>query len=651
MEFALKIDAADQPLKTVPLTEDKILLGSLLSNHVVLNGDGVEPIHALIESTNDGDNKKWSITDLGSERGVILNGNKIDVEAEIRPSDVAEIGSVKIALESVQKTAPAPPPPPTERSSIFSREKSKKQKKFPVSSLFNVREARPRGSVLEVVAYWDKTILEAEHFHKRFKDFDQVTIGLVDSAHFIAANSDPAVKIRKHVLARLSGEGSYRLNLLDDMVARVHKNGKVSTVKGRKKISVSKRDVVHISYGAVNYFLIFVKPPSVVLPPAANSDPLFTGLLLLAMLLYFITVPVLWYVGAKADNKRKDDIWAVVYKPVKKMKAIKKVKPPVPKKKIAQVKNKKPVKKPPPPKKKILKPTKTVQKAKPKKRIVRPKKITAVKSLKRRKASSSAPSRKTKAVKKPSTSSGGKAGLRSSGVGKRTGGGARKGKSSSSIKGVRGVKNKRASGPNLAKLGAGVGMVLSKRGPGAQYTDFKSSAGGAGGGRGSQLNTTGIGGIGKQHSLSLAGSKGALDQFGTGTGVLAGGGRGGGLGKGFGRGKGGGSGVNISMPADPVVTGGLTAGEISSVIRRNLNQIRHCYERLLQRRPGVVGKANTKFIINPNGRVGSARILKSNISDNQFRMCITRTIKKWKFPKPRNNSSVTVNYPFAFNPL
>ena len=650
MEFALKIDAADQPLKTVPLTEDKILLGSLLSNHVVLNGDGVEPIHALIEATDDGDNKKWSITDLGSDRGVILNGKKIDVEAEIRPSDVAEIGSVKIALESVQKSAPLPPPP-QERSSIFSKEKTKKQKKFPVSSLFNVREARPRGSVLEVVAYWDKTILEAEHFHRRFKDFDQVTIGLVDSAHFIAANSDPKVKIRKHVLAKFSGEGSYRLNLLDGMVARVHKNGKVFTAKGRKKISVGKRDVVHIRYGAVNYFLIFVKPPSVVLPPAANSDPLFTGLLLLAMLLYFIVVPALWYVGAKAENKRKDDIWAVVYKPVKKMKAIKKVKPPVPKKKVVQVKDKKPIKKPPPPKKKVLKPTKTVQKAKPKRKIVKPKKITAAKSLKKRVASPASPKRQTKPVKKPTASSGGKAGLRSSGVGKRTGGGGRKGKSSTSIKGVRGVKNKRASGPNLAKLGAGVGMVLSKRGPGAQYTDFKSSAGGAGGGRGSQLNTTGIGGIGKQNSLSLAGSKGALDQFGTGTGVLSGGGRGSGLGKGFGRGRGGGSGVNISMPSNPVVSAGLTAGEISSVIRRNLNQIRHCYERLLQRRPGVVGKAKTKFIINPNGRVGSARILSSNISDNQFRNCLTRTIKKWKFPKPRNNSSVDVNYPFAFNPL
>ena len=650
MEFALKIDAADQPLKTVPLTEDKILLGSLLSNHVVLSGDGVEPIHALIEAVHDGDNKKWSITDLGSDRGVILNGNKIDVEAEIRPSDVAEIGSVKIALESIQKSVP-PPPPPNERSAIFAKKPSK-QKKLPVSSLFNVREARPRGSVLEVVAYWDKTILEAEHFHKRFKDFDQVTIGLVNSAHFIAANSDPSVKIRKHTLARLSGEGSYRLYLLDDMVARVHRNGKVSTVKGKKKLSVSKRDVVHITYGAVNYFLIFVKPPSVVLPPATNSDPFFTGLLLLAMLLYFITIPVVWYVGAKADNKRKDDIWAVVYKPVKKAKPIKKVKPPVPKKKIAQVKEKKPVQKPPPPKKKIVKPAKTVPKAKPKKRIVKPKKITAAKALKKSITRPAGATKATKPTAKPKAASGGKAGLRSSGVGKRTGGGARKGKSSSSIKGVRGVKNKRASGPNLAKLGAGVGMVLSKRGPGAQYTDFKSSAGGAGGGRGSQLNTTGIGGIGKQNSLSLAGSKGALDQFGTGTGVLAGGGRGGGLGKGFGRGKGGGSGVNINIPlGDPVVSGGLTAAEISSVIRRNLNQIRHCYERLLQRRPGVTGKASTKFIIKPNGRVGSAKILRSGISDNSFRACIVSTIKKWKFPKPRNNSSVTVNYPFAFNPL
>ena len=255
---------------------------------------------------------------------------------------------------------------------------------------------------------------------------------------------------------------------------------------------------------------------------------------------------------------------------------------------------------------------------------------------------------KPKARVKPA---GGRSGIKSTGIGSRRPGGGRKGKGKSSIKGVKGVKNNKASGVNLSKLGLNVGQVLSKRGPGAQYTTFKSSAGGAGGGRGSRLNTTGLGGLGNERTLSLAGSKGALNRFGTGQGVLDRGGRGGGLGKGFGRGRGAGK-VAVNMPpGDPVVSGGLTAGEISSVIRKNLNQIRHCYEQYLQRSPGKSGKVSVKFLINKGGRTSSVSIRRSNISDRSFRSCITSRIKTWKFPRPRGGSNVTVNYPFVFNPL
>ena len=244
---------------------------------------------------------------------------------------------------------------------------------------------------------------------------------------------------------------------------------------------------------------------------------------------------------------------------------------------------------------------------------------------------------------------GGKSGIKSTGIGSRRPGGGRKGKSSSSLTGAKGVANKKASGVNLSKLGLDVGQVLSKRGPGAQYTTFKSSAGGAGGGRGSRLNTTGLGGLGNERTLSLAGSKGALNKFGTGQGVLDRGGRGGGLGKGFGR-RAGKVAVDIP-PGDLVISGGLTAGEIASIIRKNLNQIRHCYEQFLQRSPGKAGKVSVKFIISKGGRTSSVGIRKSNISDRAFRSCITARIKTWKFPRPRGGSNVTVNYPFVFNPL
>jgi len=657
--FALKLDAPGQPPKSVPLMGDKILLGSLLSNHVVLQGKGVEPIHALIEAHEDGGGERWVITDLGSEGGIKLNGSVVEVEAEIRPSDVVEIGEAKLVVEAVQvpesntgaggmgltleepsvttDVGTALPKLPTTVSTDVQATAPRHASR---AALFNVREARPRGEVLEVVAYWDKTIIEAEYFHRDFKEFNKVTIGTTDVSHFIAANRDTET-IKRHVLAEFSGSG-YRLNLIEGMTARVRKGGKVSKIEGSHRISLGKRDLVQVTFGAIRYFLIFVKPPNVILPPARNRDPFFSALLMMAMLFYFISIPTLWYASSKITKDRKDDIWAVVYQPVKKPKPIKKVKV---KKKIEKVKKAKPPKKrPPPPKPKPVKPVKPLQKPKPKKIVKKAKRPPIAKSLGVKKRGKVAP--KPKARPKPA---GGRSGIKSTGVGSRRPGGGRKGKSRSSLTGVKGVANKKASGVNLSKLGLDVGQVLSKRGPGAQYTTFKSSAGGAGGGRGSRLNTRGLGGLGNERSLSLKGSKGAANKFGTGQGLVDRGGRGGGKGFGSGRGRGGVA-VNIP-PGDPVVSGGLTAGEISSTIRQNLNQIRHCYERYLQRAPGKTGKVSVKFVINTGGRVASASVRKSNISDRSFRNCIPRRIKKWKFPRPRGGSSVTVNYPFIFNPL
>ena len=661
MEYALKLDSPNQPAKSIKLTGDKILLGTLLSNHIVLQGKEIDPIHALIESHDDGN--RWVMTDLGSQSGIKLNGQMVEVEADISPSDVVEIGDNKLVIEVVRaEVAGRPAPPPfANKTAVKTTVDQKAVGQPPIissakspapiepespakrigASLFNIKEARPRGRVLEVVAYWDQTILEAEYFHKDFKDFNKVTIGSTGKSHFIAANKD-IDNIRRHVLAKFDGSG-YKLRLLDGMTARIRKGGKVVKLSGKQSVSLGNRDIVHIVYGAVKYFLIFVKPPEVILPPARNRDPLFTGLLMIAMMVYLLCIPTLWYIGAKITESRKDDIWAVIYKPIKKPKPIKKV---VVKKKIAKVKDKKPIKKPPPPPKpKPVKPAKATKK-KPKKPKVKPQGRKQKQPVKIGGAVT-----KPKKRAKPKKPSGGRAGIRSSGVGNRKKmGGGRKGKGRTSVKGVKNVNNKKSSGVNLSKLGVDVGTVLSKRGPGARYTDFKSSAGGAGGGRGSQVKTTGLGGLGKQHSLSVRGTKGALNKFGSGQGVLAGGGRGSGLGKGFGRGSGRGVAVNIS-PGDGVVDGGLTQGEVAAIIRQNLNRIRHCYEKLIQRSPGVRGKVKVGFSIATNGRVRGARVINSTIGDGTFKNCIRSRIGQLKFPRPRGGSKVDVSYPFVFNPV
>ncbi len=71
------------------------------------------------------------------------------------------------------------------------------------------------------------------------------------------------------------------------------------------------------------------------------------------------------------------------------------------------------------------------------------------------------------------------------------------------------------------------------------------------------------------------------------------------------------------------------------MIQANLNQIRHCYEQLLQRSPNASGKLTVNFVIGAAGNVTSASIGESTISDSIMRGCVTGRVQRWNFPKPR----------------
>ena len=87
------------------------------------------------------------------------------------------------------------------------------------------------------------------------------------------------------------------------------------------------------------------------------------------------------------------------------------------------------------------------------------------------------------------------------------------------------------------------------------------------------------------------------------------------------------------------------------VLRANLNQIRNCYEQLLQRSPSASGKMAVNFVVGANGMVQTVGVTESTIQDSRMRSCVTGRIQRWKFPEPRGGQPVTVTYPFVFNPI
>lgn len=731
MALELRFTIPGQVERQVPLDQPHIKIGALLSNQVVLRAPGVDPIHALIEEMDEGD---YIVTDLGSATGVKVNGRIIDVEQKLAEGDELVVGSVVIkvfpaAVRQEPATGMVPPPPGPDApvnhaatvkvsnteaayrrdqqagGSASADEKPDRKKDM----LFSPRKARPSGDILECVAYWGDTVLDVELFHPTYKGFESVTIGDPTKAHLIAAGKS---HLDKYTLASIRSDG-FKLHLRDGMYARLRRGGKVEKVTDSGSISLGTKDIAHLKYGAVSYFLMFVKVPPLNLPKTGPSDPFLLGLGAIAMLLYFILVPVAWLHTPDPEKKDKDDIWQIVQVPEKDQKPEEEKPKPEPKKKQPEIKiaeKKVPPKVPPKPKQKpVVKPAPTVEKEKPKQEKpvekpvpqekptkmltetkVQPKTPPTPTSQKSQEAKADGP--KTPSPTKPpgdisklagvgmpstgankpdfklagptlkNTALGKSGGVIGSGMNQK--GGAIKGTGKADYKGVEGVNNNKASGVNLSKLGLGVGKIMSKTGAGAISTNFKDSAGGAGGGMGSASKTYGLGGVGSGKSLGLAGAGGAVNNFGSGSGGLLsgqgglGGAGGNGLSGAFGGGGGGGGGpggrgrANVTVPpGDPVVSGGLTAQEIMAVIRANLNQIRHCYEQLLQRSPSASGKMSVMFVINTGGRVQSVNVTQSSISDSVMRGCVTGKISRWAFPKPRGGQPVTVNYPFVFNPL
>lgn len=130
-------------------------------------------------------------------------------------------------------------------------------------------------------------------------------------------------------------------------------------------------------------------------------------------------------------------------------------------------------------------------------------------------------------------------------------------------------------------------------------------------------------------------------------------GRGGGV---EGYGSGGGSlgvrseGAPPKIAGPPLIVGALDRSLIDEVIKRNMSQIRYCYQRGLTREHSLAGKVTAKFVIGADGQVSRSDIKSSTLGDAEVDACIARRILSFQFPEPRGGGVVIVSYPFLFSP-
>ena len=74
------------------LDAERLTLGTLESNDVVVEADGVSRVHAVIERFGDA----WCVRDLGSRNGTFVNGDRIIGERALHAGDEIVLGRLRL---------------------------------------------------------------------------------------------------------------------------------------------------------------------------------------------------------------------------------------------------------------------------------------------------------------------------------------------------------------------------------------------------------------------------------------------------------------------------------------------------------------------------------------------------------------------------
>jgi pSer/pThr/pTyr-binding forkhead associated (FHA) protein len=97
------------------LDSERLTVGTLDSNELAVDGDGVSRVHAVLERFGD----TWTVRDLGSRNGTFVNGGRIIGEHALHPGDEILLGRLRLLFHGpargAETAAIASPPPLTPR--------------------------------------------------------------------------------------------------------------------------------------------------------------------------------------------------------------------------------------------------------------------------------------------------------------------------------------------------------------------------------------------------------------------------------------------------------------------------------------------------------------------------------------------------------
>ena len=98
---------------------------------------------------------------------------------------------------------------------------------------------------------------------------------------------------------------------------------------------------------------------------------------------------------------------------------------------------------------------------------------------------------------------------------------------------------------------------------------------------------------------------------------------------------------------DTRVAGALPAAVVARIVRTKQPAYRKCYEKGLEKTPGLSGKVVARLVIGPTGTVGVASDGGSTMPDKAVVACILQEMRTLTFPNPEKGITI-VTYPLTF---
>ena len=94
------------------------------------------------------------------------------------------------------------------------------------------------------------------------------------------------------------------------------------------------------------------------------------------------------------------------------------------------------------------------------------------------------------------------------------------------------------------------------------------------------------------------------------------------------------------------IRGSLDGSVVRRIIRRHLNEVKYCFQNVLQGHPYLAGETTVRFVVLGTGRVERASRLGSSLHNEAVERCLVHAARRWLYPQGQGITVVQV--PFRF---